>query len=86
MDIVKRFPLFSAVEEIMTVYHLGHLQNSKLIDADMYKKYMMLVPETRKASKDNVLVYICRQHKWLNKRRKTWGKYFRENIFNWNGL
>ena len=32
----------------MTVYHLGHLQNSKLIDADMYKKYMMLVPETRK--------------------------------------
>ena len=86
MDIVKRFPLFSAVEEIMTVYHLGHLQNRKLIDADMYKKGMMLVPETRIASKDNVLVYICRQQKRLNKRRKTWGKYFRENIFNWNGL
>ena len=58
----------------MTVYHLGHLQNRKLIDADMYKKCVMLVPETRKASKDNVLVYICRQQKWLNKKEKDMGQ------------
>ena len=40
----------------------------------MYKKCMMLVPETRKASKDNVLVYICRQQKWLNKKEKDMGQ------------